>query len=365
MKHILHFLLTASLFILLVSSVSAQNGPGEILNRVLERGALRCGVNPSLLGFSSQDDNGNWIGFDVDICRAVAAAILGDADAVEYVPVNAADRQLALELGEFDMLSRNTTLTLTRDTDWGARFGPVTFYDGQGLMVFRESGITNLDILAGGSICVETDTTTESNMREILTLNEMPYRLYTPDGSLAFESPASSTPTTTIRTYFSAQEMLDAFFAGFCDAVTTDRSGLAARRAASENPEAISILDLTLSEEPLAPLSPDSDPDFANVIAWTVFGLIQAEEFGITAANVEEMAVDPSPQIAAFLGTGGTQVGDYLDIPNDFMFQVISQVGNYEEIYERHLGPDTALGLDRGLNRLWTDGGLLYSPPFR
>jgi general L-amino acid transport system substrate-binding protein len=344
--------------------VAAQEGDGAILAAIQERGVLRCGVNTDLLGFSSQNEAGNWVGFDVEICRAVAAAILDAPDAVEYVPVAAADRQFVLEFGDVDMLSRNTTFTFSRDTEWNARFGPITFYDGQGLMVYRESGITNLQILAGGTICVETATTTEANIRDYLTRNELPYNVVTPEGDTIFESEPTTIPVTTIRTYISASEMLDGFFNGRCDAVTTDRSGLAARRAASPNPDEITILPLTISKEPLAPLSPDSDVAFANVIEWTVFGMITAERLGVTSENIDTVLVNPTTEMERVFGLNGASSGELLGIPNEFMVSVIRNVGNYGEIYERHLGPATPLGLDRGANQP-SPSGLLYAPPFR
>ncbi|RMG70602.1 MAG: amino acid ABC transporter substrate-binding protein [Chloroflexi bacterium] len=345
------------------TTVSAQV-TGSVLQAIQERGELICGVNPGLPGFSQEID-GDWVGFDVDLCRAIAAAILGDSNAVRFIPVDAADRSIVLATGEVDMLARNTTLTLSRDTEWRARFGPVVFYDGQGIMVRRESGINSLDLLAGGTICVETATTTELNMRETLEVRGLPYRLVNPNGDEIFTSEVSDLPQTTVRAFNSADEMLNTFFENRCDAVTADLSALAARRSRSDDPGSLSILDEILSKEPLAPLSLDSDPAFANVIMWTIFGLIEAEELGITSQNVTDFVDSEDTRIVRFLGTGSEVVGDNLGIPNNFMFNVISQVGNYGEIYSRHLGEETPLGLPRGLNQLWTEGGLLYSPPFR
>lgn len=325
--------------------------PGSIVERIQERGELICGVNWALPGFGvgeTDDAISRFLevpeGFDVDICRAVAAAILGDADAVRYIPLAAADRPIALATGQVDMISRNTTWTLTRNTQWRAIFGPTTFYDGQGIMVHGESGLSTLEDLSGEPICVAAGTTTELNMREQLEIRGL-------DANLISET---DTPTA-----------FESFENGICTAFTTDLSGLASFKASADNGDSYIILDIVLSKEPLGPLSPDSDPRFAEIIAWTVWGLIQAEEFGITSENVATFRDSENQAIRRFLGTGTESSGDFLGIPNDFMFQVISQVGNYGEIFERHLGRSTPLGLDRGLNALWTDGGLLYSPPFR
>jgi general L-amino acid transport system substrate-binding protein len=353
--------------VVLVASLpaSAQLEEGPVLQRIRERGELICGVNPGLRGFSYQDNNGQWLGFDVDICRAVAAAILGDADAVQYVPVQSGERPIFLQTGTVDMLSRNTTLTLSRDTAWEVRFGPVTFYDGQGIMVRRESGIISLEVMAGGTICVQSGTTTLPNIREALENRDLPYRVINAAGSEIQAAATQDFPPTTLQTFDNADDMMSNFFAGRCDAVTTDLSGLAARRAAAPVPDELIILNETLSKEPLAPLSPDSDPGFANIIMWTVYGLIQAEEYGITQTNVDTFTMIDNPSIQRFLGQSDESTGDYLTLENDFMMTVIREVGNYGEIYERHLGPETDLGLERNLNRLYTEGGLLYSPPFR
>ncbi len=321
---------------------SVQVGP--ITQAVLDRGELVCGVHTGLAGFGFVNDAGEWDGFDVDFCRAVAAANLGDATAVSFRPLSADERPAAIQSGEIDMMSRNTTWTLSRDAVWGATFAPTTFYDGQGFAVNANSGIADLAGLDGTAICVQTGTTTELNLADVMNANGLAYE------PLVFSE-------------------ADATWAGFtegrCDAFTTDLSGVAAYRAASADPSAYSILPDAISKEPLGPLSPQSDPQFADIIRWTVYGTIQAEEFGITSENVDEFLTDERPEIQRFLGQGENAIGSLYGIPNDFMVAVIRQVGNYGEIFDRNIGPDTIFGLERGVNALWTDGGLMYSPPFR
>jgi general L-amino acid transport system substrate-binding protein len=346
MKRLLLIGAAAALLALAVLPALAQDASrfGPITARIVERGSLICGVNSVLPGFGFPNDAGEFEGFDVDVCRAVAAAILGDANAVTYRPITAAERPTVLQSGEVDMISRNTTWTLSRDTDWGATFGPTTFYDGQGVMVYGESGVTSLEDLEGGIICTNAGTTTELNITDAMSSR-----------GLSFE----------LQTFENFDGVMAAFRAGGCDAVTSDISGLASRRSAEPDPGALVILDVVLSKEPLGPLSPQSDPQFADIIAWTVFGLIQAEEFGITSANVSEFFDSENPAVLRFLGVGGAEVnpsGSLLGLANDFMVTVITQVGNYAEIFERNLTP---LGIQRGVNALWTDGGILYAPPFR
>jgi general L-amino acid transport system substrate-binding protein len=343
-KRILLITVLALSAVLFSSFAFAQDdgvAAGEITQRVQDRGELICGVNNVLTGFGEVNDAGEYVGFDVDICRAVAAAVLGDPNAVTFRPLTAAERPTALASGEVDMISRNTTWTLSRDTDWGATFAPTTFYDGQGVMVFAEDGITSLEDLEGGVICTNAGTTTELNITDSMESR-----------GLAFD----------LQTFQDFEGVMAAFNERRCDAVTTDQSGLVSQRQQQADPGAYQILELTLSKEPLGPLSPQSDPQFADIIRWVVYGLIQAEEFGITSENVEDFLDSDNPNIQRFLGIGENASGSLLGVDNDFMVTVISEVGNYGEIYERHLSP---LGLERGLNRLWTEGGLLYAPPFR
>ncbi len=324
---------------------SAQDD-GDIVARIMDRGELICGVNSVLPGFGTQNDMGEFEGFDVDICRAVAAAVLGDAAAIAFRPLTAAERPTALASGEIDMLSRNTTWTLSRDTEWGATFGPTTFYDGQGIMVKVEFGVTSLAELAEESItmCATAGTTTELNITDTADR-------YGADWEL--------------NTFPDFDAIMDAYEAGACDAFTSDVSSLVSRKATSADPAAHYILPEVISKEPLGPVSPQSDAQFADIIRWTVWGLVSAEEFGITSANIGEFMDSEDAGIGRLLGLGENVAGDYLGISNDFMVDVITQLGNYGEIYDRWLGPDTIFGLERGVNALWTDGGLLYASPFR
>ncbi len=338
--------LVIALASLLALPVVAQDAArlGPITQRILDRGTLICGVHPGLAGFGFVNDTGEYEGFDVDICRAVAAAVLGDATKVDFRPLEAPQRQAAIQSEEVDMMSRNTTWTFSRDIVWGATFGPTTFYDGQGFIVRTDSGITELEELDGATICVQSGTTTELNLADAFNARGL---------------------TFTPQVFSEADPTWEAFVEGRCDSFTTDKSGLAAYRAVSPNPGAYTILDVTISKEPLGPLSPQSDPQFADIVRWTVFGLFQAEEFGITSQNVDEFLTSSDPAIQRFLGQGENQIGVLLGLSNDFMVNVIRQVGNYGEIFDRNIGPETPFGLERGLNALWTEGGLMYSPPVR
>jgi general L-amino acid transport system substrate-binding protein len=327
---------------------------GPITQRILDRGSVICGVNRSVQGFGFQDASGAYSGFDVDFCRAVAAAVLGDANLVTYRPLEAGERQAAMQSGEIDLMSRNTTYTLSREVVWASTFGPTLFYDGQGVMTLAELGVTQIADLDGGAMCVQTGTTTELNITDFISANQLNIEL------LKFDT---------------AEATWEAYVAGRCESWTTDKSGLASFRLRAANPADHVILAETLSKEPLGPLSPQIDEQFAEIVRWVAYGLIQAEEYGITSANVDDYLMMPGetseaytarikPEIQRFLGQNNNASGSFLGIANDFMVQVIKQVGNYGEIYERNLAP---LGLARegSLNALWTQGGLLYSPPFR
>jgi general L-amino acid transport system substrate-binding protein len=319
---------------------------GSTLQTVQDRGTLVCGVNGSVPGFSFSDEEGNWSGFDVDYCKAIAAAVLGDPEAVEYRPLTADERFTALQSEEIDVLVRNTTWTATRDGSEGATFATTTFYDGQGMMVMSDSGISSLEDMEGATVCVLAGTTTELNL------------------ATAFESRGLSfTPQT-----FSDNEALQAAFeAGQCDGWTSDKSQLAGVRSNfPAGPEALTILDVTISKEPLGPVTRDGDSQWSQAVDWVVIATMQAEEFGITQDNVQGFETD-NPDVARFLGQSeeGEPFDPGLGLPTDYTVQVISAVGNYEEIYNRNVGPDTALGLERGVNELWTEGGLHYPPPYR
>ena len=312
------------------------------LGDVRERGALRCGVNPDLRGFAQADSLGAWTGLDVDFCRAVAAAVLGDPEAVDFVPVNAAERFDDLVAGDYDVLARNTTWTLDRNATYGEFVG-VNYYDGQGFMVPKRSGIRSALELDGRGICVTRDTTTELNAIDFFDVAGMRYRpLYYPDTGATAEG----------------------YAAGECEALTTDRSGLAALRADLERPDAHLVLPEVVSKEPLGPMVRGDDTVWENVVRWTLACTINAEEMGITSANVRERGTATTPAARRLVGTEG-EAGRALGLDRDWCADVIVAVGNYAETYDRNVGPGTELALPRGVNALWTDGGLLYAPPIR
>ena len=325
----------------------AQPSDGR-LALVQERGQLICGVNGGLPGFSFlEEGTGEWSGFDVDYCRAVAAAVLEDPDAVEYRQLSTDDRGPALQTGEIDVLIRNTTWTVTRDVQWGL-FGPTTFYDGQGIMVRQEVGATSLEDLGGATICVQSGTTTELNLADAM-------------------ASAGHEGNYTTQVFDNIDETYNTYETGACDAVTSDRSQLVSRRTQMANPDDHVLLEVVMSKEPLGPATPLGDDQWFNVVKWTVFVTFEAEELGVTQANVTEMRdTSDNPLVQRLVGTDPeAQQGVELGLRNDWVVDVISAVGNYGEIFERNVGPNTELGLDRGLNRLWTDGGLIYAPPYR
>jgi general L-amino acid transport system substrate-binding protein len=309
----------------------------------LGRGKLVCGVSGELPGFSFVGQDGKYSGLDVDVCRAIAAALFDNPDAVEYRNLNAKERFTAVQTGEVDVLSRNTTWTMSRDTSVGLAFAPVVFYDGQGIMVRQASGIKTLADLKGKSICIQTGTTTEQNLTDQMRRRNISY---TP---VVFED-----VNTTFATYAE----------GRCDGVTADRSQLVSRRTTLPKPEDHTILSEVLSKEPLAPAIAAGDAGWAGVVRWVVFSLIEAEELGITSQNLNQQLSSSDPTVKRFLGTEG-DLGKGMGLTNDFAQRVIRHTGNYSEIYERNLGAKTKLNLPRGQNNLWTKGGLLFSPPFR
>ncbi|MGA9192329.1 MAG: amino acid ABC transporter substrate-binding protein, partial [Anaerolineales bacterium] len=319
-----------------------SSGQGEIMKRVLERGSVVCGGRTDLAGFGFLDDNGNNKGFDIDICKAVAAAVLGDPEAVEIVPLTAAERGPALQTGEVDLLSRNVTWTSSRDAQWG-NFTWIMFYDGQGFMVPTDSGITTIEQLDGATICVTSGTTTELNLADAFRQRGLNYT------ALSFEDTA-----TVYGTYED----------GRCDATTSDKSQLASVRTGFQDPSAHSILDITISKEPLTPAVPAGDDQWFDTVKMVLFGLVNAEELGVTQANVEDMKTSDNVSVRRLLGSEGEWGQADLGLEADAVAKAVAAVGNYGEIYDRYLGPD-ALNIPRGPNRLWTDGGLLYAPPMR
>ncbi len=317
-----------------------------ILATVRDRGTLVCGVNGGLAGFSAPDAEGRMVGFDADFCRAVAAAVLGDAEAVEFRELDADSRGPALQTREVDVLIRNTTWTVTRDTAWGL-FAPTTFYDGQGMMVPADSGISSLEDMTGEpTICVLSGTTTELNLADAFR-----------NLGLEFDQEVGG------------DEIYDAYENGTCDGVTSDRSQLVARRSGFPDPDAHVILDVVMSKEPLGPVAPLGDDEWFNVIKWVVYATIEAEEQGITSENVADLAeTSEDPVVQRLLGVdpeSGEPFDAGLGLEPDWVVTMIGAVGNYGEIYDRNVGPGTPLNLDRGPNNLWTEGGLLYAPPYR
>ncbi len=317
---------------------------GERLQAILDRGQVICGVHGTFQGFGFVESDGSWTGFDVDFCRAWAAALFDDPNAVEFRGLSAQERFTALQSGEVDVLARNSTWTWSRDVELGLTFGPVNFYDGQAIMAKRDivdDPAAGLDALEGANVCVQSGTTTELNLADQFRAAGVNY---TP---VVFEDQNAA---------------FQAYDEGRCDAITSDRSQLATQgQAVLQNFEDHVILDLVMSKEPLAPAVSDGDPRWAQVVQWVVYGMIQAEELGITSANVDEFLTSEDPVVRRLLGVEG-ELGAMLGLSNDFIYRVIKHVGNYGEVYDRNL---STFNLARGQNELWTNGGLMYSPPFR
>ncbi len=332
-------LLAAAAALTLASGASAG-----MLDDIKSRGELICGVTTGLAGFAAPDDKGVWKGFDVEMCRAVAAGIFGDPTKVKFVPTTGQSRFPALQSGEVDMLARNTTWTFDRDVKLGFEFAGVNFYDGQGFIVKKSLGVKSALELDGAAICIGTGTTTELNLGDYFTANKMAYN-----------------PVV----YVTSDEIRAGYLAGRCDAYTTDRSGLAAQRSVMPNPDDHVVLPEVISKEPLGPLVRHGDSHWGDVVRWTLNVMIIAEEKGITSANVDDMrANSKDPEIKRMLGVEG-EYGARLGLSNDWAYNIIKMVGNYAESYDRNVGADTQIGLVRGVNALWSSGGILYSPPFR
>ena len=315
----------------------------DTLNDVKARGMLKCGSNTGLVGFAAPDDAGVWRGVDVDVCRAVAAAVFGDAEAMEVVPTTSKARFTILQSGEIDMLARNTTWTFSRDVDLGLEFVGVNYYDGQGFLVPTSLGVTSAMELDGASICIQVGTTTELNLADYFRMNKMEYE---------------SIPVET------NDEADAAFLAGRCDVYTTDQSGLYAQRPTYPNPDDWVVLPEIISKEPLGPSVRHGDSKWADVVRWSLNTMIIAEEMGITSANVDSFLSSDNPGILRLLGKEGAY-GAMLGVNNDFGYQIIKQVGNYGESFERNIGLSTPMAIARGVNAMWTEGGLIYAPPFR
>jgi general L-amino acid transport system substrate-binding protein len=334
-KHLTSCLLTLSIF----TGSAAHAG---LLDNVKNRGALRCGVNTELAGFARANSLGEYSGFDVDLCRAVASALFNDSEAVEMIPLNSEERFAALEAGSLDILSRNTTWTLERNARYGD-FAGISFYDGQGFLVSKRSGIRSAVELDNERICVGRGTTSELNAADFFTVSDLRYR----------------------PVFFSAQsEASEGYLKGECTAITTDRSALAALRASFDQPQAHVILPDVISKEPLGPMVPPNDSEWENIVRWTLSCMINAEELGINSVNVDDPNIGSTPAIRRLIGTEG-DVGANLGLDSQWCTRIIRQIGNYGESYEKHVGQDTPIELPRGVNNLWTNGGLIYAPPIR
>ncbi len=335
--------LVAMVAVVFAFTTEAMAKKSKTLKNTQKKGFVRCGVSQGLPGFSNADASGNWTGIDVDVCRAVAAAVLGDANKVKFTPLSAKERFTALTSGEIDILSRNTTWTLSRDADIGLTFVGVNFYDGQGFMVRKSSGITSTGQFKNGiSACTNIGTTTELNMRDFFNSRGISYE------PVAFEK---------------ADEVVAAYDAGRCDTYTTDKSGLAAQRTKMKNPDEHIVLPETISKEPLGPVVRQGDAVWEDIVRWSLNTMIEAEEYGITSSNADMMKTSDNPQIKRLVGAEG-EMGAAFGLDNEWNLRIIKQVGNYGESYKRNIA-DTGILPDRGPNQLWTKGGILYVPPAR
>ena len=327
-----------------LTAIGATAATAATLDDVKKKGFIQCGVSTGVPGFSFTDDAGNWQGFDPAVCQAVAAAVFGDATKVKYTPTTGKTRFTALASGEVDMLARNTTYTLSRDADLGFTFVGVNYYDGQGFMAPKSLGVTSAKQLDGASVCIQTGTTTELNLADFFRLSNMKYE---------------PVPIET------QDEAVTNYQAGRCDVYTTDASGLAAARSAFDNPTDHVILPEIISKEPLGPLVREGDDAWGDIVRWSLNALILAEEYGVTSENVDEMAQSSeNPEVKRLLGTEG-DMGAMLGLDNKWAYNIVKQVGNYGEVYEQFIGANTPIGLERGLNAQYKDGGILYAPPAR
>lgn len=322
---------------------AAQSASAQTLKTVEDRGILNCGANGTLAGFGLPDAQGKWTGLDVDVCRAVAAAIFNDASKVKFVPLSAKDRFTALQSGEVDVLVRNTTWTSSRDTSLGLNFTGVDYYDGQGFMVRKALKVNSALELSGASVCVQQGTTTELNLADFFRAHNMQLKSVT---------------------FATANEAVKAYDAGRCDSYTTDASGLYAERLRLANPDDHIIMPEIISKEPLGPAVRHGDDQWFDIVKWVLFAMLNAEELGITQANVDEMVKSTNPEIKRFVGTEGNY-GEQLGLTKDWAVRIVKLVGNYGEAFERNVGSGSPLKIDRGLNKLWNKGGVQYAPPIR
>ncbi len=332
--------LTTTMLLSSILAVSATSVSADTLDSVKSKGHVQCGVSTGLPGFSNADASGNWQGLDVDVCRAVAAAVLGDAGKVKYTPLTAKERFTALQSGEIDMLSRNTTWTLTRDASLGLNFAGVNYYDGQGFMVSKSLGVKSALELDGAAVCIQAGTTTELNLADYFRLNGMKYKSVTYDTSDA-----------TVK----------GFEAGRCDMLTSDQSQLYALRIKLKDPNSAMVLPEVISKEPLGPVVRQGDDKWFNIVKWSLMAMVNAEEMGVTSKNADSMKNSKNPGIGRLMGGQGEKLG----LGDDWAYNIVKQVGNYGESFERNVGMGSPLKISRGLNDLWTKGGLQYAPPIR
>ena len=344
MKNLIKTICSVSVFALILASCGDGGKKASTVDATKKQGFVKCGVSQGLPGFSNADESGKWTGIDVDVCRAVAAAVLGDANKVKYTPLSAKERFTALQAGEIDVLSRNTTWTLERDAAIGLTFVGVNFYDGQGFMVRKATGIKSVnDFKNGVKVCTNTGTTTELNMADFFKSKGVKYE------PVVFEK---------------ADEVVQAYDSGRCDTYTTDKSGLAAQRTKLSKPDDHVVLPETISKEPLGPVVRQGDSKWEDVVRWSLNVWIEAEEYGVNSSNIDSMKSSKNPAIQRIVGAEGTKNGEALGLDQEWSYRIIKQIGNYGESYKKNIA-DTGILPDRGPNNLWTKGGILYVPPVR
>ena len=334
-----------SLGLAIVASFASTSAfAGKTLDAVKQRGTVQCGVSSGVAGFSSPDDKGHWSGFDVDVCRAVAAAVLGDPEKVSFVPLNAQQRFTALQSGQVDVLSRNTSWTLTRDASLGLNFTAITYFDGQGFLLPKKLKVNSAKQLKNAQVCVQSGTTTEKNLADYSKANKLGVK------PVVFDTYEAS---------------LKAFFSGRCQAFTADASALASvRNKEAPNPDDYLILPELISKEPLGPAVRRGDDEWFAIVKWTVFAMQESEELGLTRANVDQMKSSIDPSVQRMVG-GGEDMGKLLGLDKQWAYRIVKAVGNYGEVFERNIGSQSPLKLPRGANKLWNQGGLIYAPPIR
>ncbi|PKG38653.1 amino acid ABC transporter substrate-binding protein [Psychromonas sp. Urea-02u-13] len=315
----------------------------DTLSEVIKKGTLNCGVSTGIPGFSATDSKGVWKGIDVDFCRAVASAVLGDGSKVKYIPLTAKERFTALQSGEIDVLARSSTWTATRDTSLGLNFAGVNYYDGQGFLISKKLGVSSAKELDGATFCIQAGTTSELNLTDYFKANKMEYKAVT---------------------YDTSGQTIDGFKKGRCDAVTSDASQLYGLKLKMDDPKSVMVLPEIISKEPLGPVVRQGDDTWFNIVKWTMYATLEAEELGVNAANVDKMLKSDNPSVKRLLGVSG-KAGENLGLNADWAYQIVKNVGNYGESFDKHVGKDSPLNISRGLNNLWNNGGLMYSMPVR